>query len=91
MVDYLTLHPSDFGNPTGHWFDWNGCCLRHGAARRRGLDPEAYVADTIRRIPTTPATEMQTLTPAAWAAEQKRERPARACRCHPGPRHSRPG
>jgi hypothetical protein len=29
----------------------------------------------IRRLPTTPATQMDTLTPAAWAAEQKRERP----------------
>jgi len=40
-------------------------------ARRRGIDPEAYLADVIRRLPTTPATQMHTLTPAAWAAEQK--------------------
>ena len=46
------------------------------SARRRGLDPEAYLTDIIRRLPTTPATQMHTLTPAAWAAEQKRERPA---------------
>lgn len=45
------------------------------SARRRGLDPEAYLTDIIRRLPTTPATAMHTLTPAAWAAEQKRERP----------------
>jgi hypothetical protein len=31
----------------------------------RGLDPEAYLADIIRQIPTTPATEMHTLMPAA--------------------------
>jgi transposase len=43
------------------------------SARRRGLDPEAYLADVIRRLPTTPATEMHTLTPAAWAVEQKRK------------------
>ena len=43
------------------------------SARRRGLDPEAYLTDIIRRLPTTPATEMHTLTPAAWAAEQKRK------------------
>ena len=46
------------------------------SARRRGLDPEAYLTDIIRRLPTTPATAMHTLTPAAWAAEQKGERPA---------------
>ncbi len=46
------------------------------SARRRGLDPEAYLADVIHRLPNTPATEMHTLTPAAWAAEQKRKRPA---------------
>ena len=46
------------------------------SARRRGLDLEAYLTDIIRRLPTTPATAMHTLTPAAWAAEQKRERPA---------------
>ena len=43
------------------------------SARRRGLDPEAYLTDIIRRLPTTPATQMHTLTPAAWAAEQKRK------------------
>ena len=43
------------------------------SARRRGLDPEAYLTDVIRRLPTTPATAMHTLTPAAWAAEQKWE------------------
>lgn len=48
------------------------------SARRRGLDPEAYLADVIHRLPNTPATEMHTLTPAAWAAEQKRKRPALA-------------
>lgn len=41
------------------------------SARRRGLDPQAYLADIIRRIPATPATEMHTLTPAAWAEEKK--------------------
>jgi transposase len=46
------------------------------SARRRGLDPEAYLADVIRRLPTTPATEMHTLTPAAWAAEQRSKVPA---------------
>lgn len=43
------------------------------SARRRGLDPEAYLADVIRRIPTTPADQMHTLTPAAWAAEKKQQ------------------
>jgi transposase len=41
------------------------------SARRRGLDPEAYLTDIIRRLPTTPATAMHTLTPAAWAEEKK--------------------
>lgn len=43
------------------------------SARRRGLDPEAYLTDVIRRLPTTPATQMHTLTPAAWAAEQEKK------------------
>jgi hypothetical protein len=78
VVDYLTLHLWDFGGPAGHWFEWNGSCPRHGAAkaRRRGLDPEAYLTDIIRRLPATPATAMHTLTPAAWPAEQKRQTPA---------------
>ena len=41
------------------------------SARRRGLDPEAYLTDIIQRIPTTPVEMMHTLTPAAWAAEKK--------------------
>lgn len=41
------------------------------SARRRGLDPEAYLTDIIQRIPTTPVEKMHTLTPAAWAAEKK--------------------
>lgn len=41
------------------------------SAHRRGLDPEAYLTDIIRRIPTTPVEKMHTLTPAAWAAEKK--------------------
>jgi len=44
------------------------------SARRRGLDPEAYLTDIIRRLPITPATQMHTLTPAAWAAEQKKNK-----------------
>ena len=52
------------------------CYTIAASARRRGLDPEAYLTDIIRRLPTTPATAMHTLIPAAWAAEQKRERPA---------------
>ena len=35
-----------------------------------GLDPEAYLEDVIRRIDTTPASQIATLTPWAWADEQ---------------------
>jgi transposase len=38
------------------------------SARRRGIDREAYLADVIRRLPSTPATQMHTLTPAAAEA-----------------------
>jgi hypothetical protein len=47
-----------------------------GNCHRAGIDAQAYLTDIIRRLPTTPATAMHTLTPASWAAEQKRERPA---------------
>ena len=74
------LRPSAIGKKNFHFFA-SGEAGKHNAvlytfvasARRRGLDPEAYLTDIIRRLPTTPATQMHTLTPAAWAAERKRQ------------------
>ena len=47
------------------------CYTIAASARRRGLDPEAYLTDIIRRLPTTPATAMHTLIPAAWGSGAK--------------------
>ena len=35
-----------------------------------GVDPFAYLADVLERVATTPASEIRTLTPWAWAAQQ---------------------
>ncbi len=82
LVEY-EMRPSAIGKKNFLFFG-SGEAGKHSAilytiiasARRRGLDPEAYFTDIIRRHPTMPATAMHTLTPASWAAEQKREGPA---------------
>ena len=37
------------------------------SARRRSLDPQAYLHDILLRRPVTPLDQIHTLTPAAWA------------------------
>ena len=37
-----------------------------GSCRRRGLNPQDYLTDVLRRLPTTKITEISTLTPAHW-------------------------
>ena len=37
------------------------------SARRRGLDPEAYLTDLLTRLPTLKTGELPNLSPAAWA------------------------
>ncbi len=39
-----------------------------------GIDPEAYLEDVIRRIDTTPQSQIASLTPWAWADEQRVKR-----------------
>jgi len=41
------------------------------SARRRGLDPEAYLKDVLAKLPTMKQSELETITPAAWAKAQK--------------------
>ena len=43
------------------------------SARRRGLDPQAYLHDILRRRPITPLDQIHTLTPAAWAKAQQKK------------------
>ena len=38
------------------------------SCRRRGIDPYAYLRDVLERIPATPDEELDSLTPAGWAA-----------------------
>jgi hypothetical protein len=41
-------------------------------AKLHGVDPEAYLRDLFRRLPTLPADRLHELTPMAWADEAKR-------------------
>ena len=41
----------------------SNCVRRTASVRRRGHDPEAYLTDIIRHLPTTPATAMHPLAP----------------------------
>ena len=38
------------------------------SCRRNGVDPEAYLADVLMAVATTPASDIETLTPWAWGA-----------------------
>ena len=40
------------------------------SCRQNDVNPEAYVADVLMKVATTPATEIATLTPWAWGARQ---------------------
>jgi hypothetical protein len=42
------------------------------SCRRRGLDPFAYLKDVLTRLPKATNWNIGELTPAAWAAAQKR-------------------
>ncbi len=41
------------------------------SCKHAGADPEAYLEDVLRRVSTTPAKEIATLTPWAWAEAQR--------------------
>ena len=43
------------------------------SARRRGLDPRAYLHDILQRRPVTPLDQIHTLTPAAWAKAREKK------------------
>ncbi len=43
------------------------------SARRRCLDPLAYLHDILQRRPVTAVKDIHTLTPAAWAMAQKQK------------------
>ena len=42
------------------------------SARRRGLDPEAYLTDLLTRLPVLKDNELSAHTPAAWAKARKK-------------------
>mgnify|MGYP001160249895 FL=1 len=48
------------------------------SCRRRGIDPHAYLADVLERIPSATNKEVSQLTPAAWAAEKQDQHQAAA-------------
>lgn len=37
------------------------------SCKHAGVDPEAYIEDVLMRVSTTPASEVASLTPWAWA------------------------
>jgi transposase len=41
------------------------------SARRRGLNPHAYLRDVLTRLPSMKQRDISTITPAAWAAARK--------------------
>ena len=41
------------------------------SCKQAGVDPEAYIEDVLGRLSTTPAADIATLTPWAWAAARK--------------------
>ncbi len=41
------------------------------SCKRAGVNPEAYLADVLKRVSTTPAGEIATLTPWAWKQAQE--------------------
>ena len=41
------------------------------SCKQSGADPEAYLEDVLGRVATTPASEIASLTPWAWAAERR--------------------
>jgi transposase len=41
------------------------------SARRRGLDPEAYLKDVLTSLPSMKQTKLETVTPAAWAKARR--------------------
>lgn len=42
------------------------------SCRQSGVDPEAYLEDILAKVSTTPANEIASLTPWAWARERER-------------------
>ena len=42
------------------------------SARRRGLDPYAYLRDALTRLPRMTTSQISELLPATWAAAQKK-------------------
>jgi hypothetical protein len=42
------------------------------SCRQRGIDPYAYLEDVLARLPESTNWQVPELTPAAWAAAQKR-------------------
>lgn len=59
-----------FGSPRGGEV---GCRLYSllFTCQALGINPEAYLTDVLQRVSTTPATEIASLTPWAWAREQQ--------------------
>ncbi len=47
------------------------------SCRQNGVDPEAYLADVLMAVATTPASEIASLTPWAWGA--RTSGPSLAC------------
>ncbi len=43
------------------------------SCKHAGADPEAYLEDVLQRVSTTPATEIASLTPWAWAETRQSE------------------
>ncbi len=68
--NYLFIGDAEAGETTAIFY------TLIASARRRGLDPLAYLHDILRRRPVTHLDQIHTLTPAAWAQDRKNRQAA---------------
>ena len=59
-----------FGSPRGAKVGANLFSLV-ASCKALAVNPEAYLEDVLRRVDTTPASEIATLTPWAWACDRE--------------------
>ena len=59
-----------FGSPRGAEVGANLFSLV-ASCKALGVNPEAYLEDVLRRVDTTPASEIASLTPWAWARDRE--------------------
>ena len=70
--NWLLVGQAETGQRSAILYTIVECC------RRRGLDPFAYVRDTLTRLPSATNWQIDELTPEAWARDRKSRQIAHA-------------